>query len=358
MRTYLTEVISAQDASTATTKTEEISIKDPITSLSFRMKGTNSSSTPTAHPAKMISKIEVKDGSELICSGSMQEFQAMQYWTKMRQPFQTLEYRNDVMCIPTVDVFFGRWPFDPDFCLDPEMFKNLSVHVTHNKASGGSAPDAGNLEVIAQCFGRRSARPQGYLKTCELYSYSLTSSAEEPIRLNDDETLRQLMIQSLAAQKQPWEQYNEVRWIEGSDAAVVLDDKTSDLLKPLSQEYGPWIEKIMGSTGATAVPAYCTPTYETGITMTPLSTTAGYFACAQSYGGYFSPKGSATLEYNANVIGYAPHGSMGLVMGDLDDSENWWNPEKNTKSKLKITAGSSVGSSSTCEIVTQAVKSY
>lgn len=79
MNYRLANILAEEAATTAATKTLDINLADPISRIVVQMKGLNSSGVPTAHPAKMISKIELVDGSDVLFSLSGVEAQALNF---------------------------------------------------------------------------------------------------------------------------------------------------------------------------------------------------------------------------------------------------------------------------------------
>ncbi|MDP2973475.1 MAG: hypothetical protein Q8N60_00345, partial [Candidatus Diapherotrites archaeon] len=61
---FLSEaLIDAESTTTAATKTIDVDLAQPVSKIIVQFKGTNNGNTPTAHGAKMVSKIELVDGS-------------------------------------------------------------------------------------------------------------------------------------------------------------------------------------------------------------------------------------------------------------------------------------------------------
>jgi len=138
-------ILAPEAASTAATKTLDINLADPVSRLVIQMKGLNNGTTLTAHPAKMISKIELVDGSDVLFSLSGVECQALNYFDKGRMPFNVVNYCNDVYAIATYELNFGRYLYDPVFALDPTKFTNPQLKITHDGSQGGFAPFVGLL---------------------------------------------------------------------------------------------------------------------------------------------------------------------------------------------------------------------
>ena len=356
MNYRIASILAAQTADTATTETLDINIAKPISRLIIEMKGTNNGSVPTAHPAKMVSKIEIVDGSNVITSLSGIQCQALNFYELGRLPTNIMEYRNDVMCVATYEINFGRWLWDALLAFDPSKFNNPQLKITHNKALGGSAPDAATLSVFAMVFDDKEITPTGFLMSKEQFNYTLVASAKERIDLATDFPYRHLMIQSLAAGKAPWVQYNQVKLTENNDAKVIInDEKTSDLLKIL-KDYPKLTESIMALDLDTSPTIYVTPTYDTSLVGIGMGSANATLNAAQSSGGSAVVTGDNAEHVQFFAHGMAPHGGLVLPLGLPDVPEDWYVVAEIGSLQLIITAGS--GASGTCQIVSQQMRAY
>ncbi len=332
---------------------------DPISRITVLYKGTNNGSTPTAHPAKLVTKIEIIDGSEVIASLSGIQCQALEYWTNKRVPFGIFSWWDNQNVIAAMNIDFGLSLYDEMFALDPKKFKNPQLRITVDLNGGGSACDAGVLEVIAHMFDKKQINPVGFLMSKEFYNYSMVSSAWETIDLPNDHAIRAIMLQSLASGKQPYEQYNEVIISENNDKSVPINNNVSDLIKSVITDYPIYIEGHEFTTTTSEVSHYCTPTYEEDIACSSLGATVETITAIKSRGGVFGVKGgSGSLYGQAVVKGYCPHGSLLLPICDLMKIDTFPQVNKDEMTRLKIKGGSSVGSSSTLQVVTQQLRRY
>lgn len=351
-------LVDAEAASTATTKDIDIKVGEPISAIDIEFKGTNNGSVPTAHPAKMVSKIELVDGSDVLFSASGIEAQAAGLLMNPTPFYSELNYQNDVSAIAAFRIMFGRHLWDKVLALDPRKFTSLQLRITHNKASGGSAPDAGSLSVFAHLFDGESISPQGFLSLKEIRSYALTSGADEEVLIPRDRVLRRLVIQSLFTGKQPHDQYNKIKLSVDDDRKVILNRaKTSDLIKLLA--HNPVIReaiRVIDVDSETTV--YVTPTYDTHLAGNGLNASETTLFFDESYGGTVNMTAGAAGAVDALVQGKGPHGALNIPLGDQDDITDWLDLRSAEKFAAVITAGSSVGSASTCEVLAETLRRY
>lgn len=351
-------ILSHEDITTAGTKTLDISLKDVISRLNLQVKATNNGSAPTAHPAKIISKIEVVDGSDVLWGLSGQEALALQFYNTKRTPFCVNSYLDNVMNITNYEIYFGRHLYDPVLGLDPTKFRNLQLKITHNKENGGAAPDAATLEVTADVFDQKEAKPTGFLMAKENVSYTLQASANEYVDLPTDHPMRKILVQSLSYGKQPWEQYNELKLSEDNDKKVPLDDKTSDLIKYFAAQWPQLQESVEGAALQTTRNFYMMSSYEVEMAAMAMGFTAAYLKSDYMYGGRVDIRGSAACNFKSVIRGLCPFGALCIPFGDQDVVDDWFDVTKIGSLRLTAKAGSSPGSSSTCEVVTEQLRKY
>ena len=356
MNYRIASLLSSEDATTAATKTIDLNVRKPISRITIQVKATNNGSAPTAHPAKIISKIELVDGSNVLASLTGIQAQALNFFETGRLPHTVLDYRNDVMAIATFELNFGRWLWDELLALDATKFNNPQLKISHNRALGGSAPDAATLSVFAHAFDQKEVKPTGFLMSKEQYSYTLVASAKEKIDLATDLPYRKLLVQSLSGGKHPWENYNKIKLSEDNDAVVIINDEsTSDLLK-LFNDMPAIVENVRALDLDAGVDLYVTPTYQTFATGLGMATFNGSLRADQDYGGTLAVVGDDAEHVQFQVVGFNPHGAMEIPFGKKDEIADWYDVSKVGSLALTITAGS--GASGTVQIVSQQVRNY
>ena len=360
MNNRVATLLNREDASTAATKIINVDLIEPISAFSIQFRGTNNGSTPTAVPAKMIKLIELVDGSDVLASISGVELQALNISDMGGQDYYENNFIDNQIAISALELMFGRYLYDEMLAFDPTKFKNPQLRITHDKALGGAAPDAGQLSVLAHTFDEKQISPIGFLVNREIMSYTLVASAHQYIDLPIAYPVRKLMLKSLAAGKQPWEQFNKLTLYSDEQKKVFINNlNTSDLLRTFAKASNPYFnEKIrcMWTTGN--VTHYNVSTFDSAASGAPDVGEASYLEPLAPYGGTIGVKASAAATATIMLNGKCPNGSFVIPFGKGDVIEDWFNPQKVGSWKLDVTAGDSCTTSSTCEIVTQQLRSY
>jgi len=359
MKYRLANILAEEAKDTAGVKTIDLNIADPISQISVFFRGQNSSDTPLAHPAKMITKIELVDGSDVLMSLSGLQAQALDFYHKSQPVINKPMYKDDDWSRMIFNLNFGRWLYDAVYALDPGKFKNPQLKITHDKAVGGSTPDHGYMEIWADCFDEKKITPAGFLMAKELYSFALGDDAYEYIDLPTDYPYRMMMVRSLKATAAIWELFDELKLSSDNDKHVIIDGDTRQLLKMLCDRFGPYTETIQGIATGSSIGQYCTPTSNCNILVGSGGGNRDYFQCYQPWGGYFEVvAGAADTQYQALAHGFAPHGALAVPFGDLKDPADWFDVAAVGSLKLKLHATDGLTTTDTCDIVLQQLRKY
>ena len=357
MNYRLAQILAEEAADTAGTKSIDIDIADPISRISLFFRGQNASDTPLAHPAKMVSKIELVDGSDVLMSLSGMQAQALDFYHNSQPVQNKMMYTNDDWTRLVFNLNFGRFLHDPRFALDPKKYKNPQLKITHNKALGGCTCDHGYMEVWADCFDEKVISPEGFLMAKELYSFALVASAYEYIDLPRDHPYRMILISSLKTRLAVWELFDKIKLASDNDKKVIIDGDTRQLIKMLDQIFGPYTETIQGIVGTSDVTFYITPTSKCNVATTARMGAASAFRTWQTFGGTMEILASAAAsDFQSLAHGYAPHGALAIPCGDLQDPDDWFDVAAVGSLKLRIRGESSVSGSPTCDIVIQQLR--
>lgn len=351
-------ILASEDASAAATKTIDINMDDVISRIQVKFNATNSTHDATAHPAKIISKVEMVDGSDVLLSLNGMELEALAFYDQGTVRPIEMEYRNgcEMMCV--YDLNFGRYLYDEALALDPTKFSNLQLKITHDDALGAGAPSASTMEVVADIFDEKKPSPGAFLTSKEFYTYTLTDGTYEYIDLPTDLPMRKLLIGSLGAGKFTDNQLDSLKLSENNDKKIPLDIDVIDYMRYVLAKYGPYTEAMAGCHSSVATHDwYCTCAEPPVCAISPIGN-ADIYTTDERAGGYVSLACSAINVFRANLSGYVPHGYLPVEFGKQDMIEDWYDVTKLGSLRLRIKSGSSVLASSTAQIITEQIRRY
>ncbi len=338
-------ILASESATTAGTKTIDITLGDVISRIQIKFNATNTDTVPTAVHATQITKVELVDGSDVLWSLSGKEMEAKMLYDYKNGPSYEREFRNDVENYLTLDMLFGRQLYDKALAFDPKRFKNPQLKITHNKALGGSAPDAATLEVYADVFDERPISPVGFIRPTEFYSYTTPSSAAyEYINLPREMIIKRIMLMTSKAGSW-WENLvSSVKISEDNDKKVPLDHNGGDLVSMIQTRYGEFRELLVDFCRTGPQTEYITPTDSAYMFLSPIAGAASdfMFTDAERAGGYQTLVSNTTLAFRALVAGYLPHGCLPLDFGDPMDLDDWYDVTKKGSVRLIPYASGSV----------------
>jgi len=336
-------ILAQEDATTAKTKDISLEGVDPISRLQIKFNSTNNGNTSTEHFAKQVSLVEIKDGSDVLLSLSAQQIEALMFFEYMKGRYYELEYRNDCENHMVLDILFGRHLYDPELCFDPAKFKNPKLYITHNKASGGCAPDAASLEVYADIFDEKRPSPTGFLQKKQYHTWTTPSSADwERIELPLDMAIRRILLQTYKVDAWWDNLVDTVKLNENNGKRYPWDIAGYDLMKLAATKYGPYLETIVGTKPSGGDDTfYCTPVEVPSIGPHGIGFASTPYIEAERVGGYFKLSG-AVVTWRALVMGYIPHGCMPLDCGDLSKIDDFYDVTGKGKVQLEVKAAGSV----------------
>jgi hypothetical protein len=229
-----------------------------------------------------------------------------------------------------LDMLFGRQLWDKALAFDPKKFKNPQLKITHNKALGGSLPDAATLEVYADVFDERPITPVGFIRPTEFYTYTTPASAAyEYIKLPTEMIIKRIMLMTYKADSW-WENLvSSIKINEDNDKKIPLDVNGGDLVSMVQSRYGEYRELLV-DVCRSAQTEYITPTESAYVLLSPIAGAASdfMFTDAERAGGYQSLVSNTTLTFRALVAGYLPHGCLPLDFGDQMDLDDWYDVTK------------------------------
>jgi hypothetical protein len=348
-------VLSEEAANTAAVKTVDLEGFDVISRLIVRLNVINASHAATDHPAKILKKVEIVDGSDVLYSLSGQELEAMDFYDTLRPRDYELDYMGFWPCQMNFKMLMGRWLFDPNLAFDPSKFTNPQLKITHDKALGGSLPGSMNLQVLADVFDEKRVAPLGWLRSTEFYTYTPVASSYKEVDLPDDYILKRMLIQSQYPTNSFTDNIDELRLDEDQLKKIPIDLNMFHYLGMTENVYPMYEENVHFSGAELGSYLYVTPGEYPSIAWGQSGAPTAYHTADQG-GGKLTVASLGSSEYRALVKGYLPHCCLPVEFGDQWDMFDWYDITKIKKLRLRLHHASGIGGN--VNIVLQQLRRY
>ncbi|MDP2366411.1 MAG: hypothetical protein Q8M94_21875 [Ignavibacteria bacterium] len=356
---YRNTVLLATEAMAASgTKIIDLTLSDVISRLSLDIYAVNSAAVPTAHPAKIISKIELVDGSDVLWGLSGPEALALMFYQNKRTPIVLNNYISGEWARCIMDINFGRILYDKQLAFDPKKFKNPQLKISYTLLNGGAAPGSGGFKVMADVFDQKEVAPVGFLSAKEIISYTPASGANEYIDIPTDRTLKSLIVFARKLKTFPIVDVSSVKLSEDNDKRIIVEDSMSQIQKLFHGQYPDLTEHFQKSGSAAAERLYCMTSYIGCIAAMNREAAVNVFTATTPSSGFTDISGGTGASIHGIINGYAPFGSLILPLGDPADIDDWYDVSKVGKLEMRIKAGTGVTADSTCEVVTEQLREY
>lgn len=352
------EILADESIATAATKTIDINLSDVISRISIEIKSTCANNTPVGHVAKMIKRVEIVDGSNVVFSLKGGAIQGMSFYDTGLVPANFLNYVAPAQIIGMFHLNFGRHLYDPLLALDPKKFSNLQLKIEHDESLGGCSPTASTMRVFADCFDEKAVSPRGFLCSKEHFSVADANSQVDYVDLPTDYLMRKLIIQGNSDDKYPYQQCNQVKLSEEHDKRVVFEGYCSDFIKLNDFRWPVYGELLVGYNAATDTEYFTTCTHLPHFTLIPDDDTSGYVFSDHDGGQGRGITSNTAMIFRGWVNGWCPHGCMVFPFGNQMDIDDWYDVARLGSLRLKMTQGSSVDSGETIYVLTQQLRTY
>ena len=362
-------VIEYQKTITDTeTLIKDINIPDPISAFYIEVECTNGATSNKGNfISDIITKIEVVDGSDVLASLNMSQLEALYFYKTGKVPVLLPSEWAGVVQRHGTYLLFGRYLWDPAYCLVPTKYRNPQIKITANKAAIRAASATGFatgnnilVTIVAKIF-EEGASPVGHLMQKQIDSFTSAASGDKRIELPTDYVYRMLMPRL---------------WIQASDIDAIITDLklTCDTdkfipfnrkVKQLDAEalaafgWGAVYHNIFSSNGLTSRLLWNKEPRCTLVTATALPRAISISAQASSQAtiGYYDLATPTAIAVDENIAGkeagHALHATLPVVFGRFMEPDTWFDPK--TYGKIELVMTQAVASA-VCEIVLEQVR--
>lgn len=362
MNYRLATILNREQRTADTPVVIDLTLKDPISQMNVLYEPVNGAEgTPSGHPAKCISKIELVDGSEVLYSLSGQEAQAVDFYHRKKEPQNLVCYLNGMTSEMVYNMNFGRKLWDPLLAMDLTKFKSPQLIITPDIDGGGCNVASGYLTVLAKVFDQKTITPEGFLMHKEIKDYVLGAGTHDYTTMPRDFPYRKLFvrIQKYAAGLEL--SFGTIKLAEDDDKRVPYNHTIFEILKAVIGDNPAYREKIITHGVTTHRHYYNTPCYwpvfaSTGWTG---SDTPQAINAYEGDGGMFQTVNTtAGLNISHICEGHCPHGVIEIPFGDQDDPADWYDVTKLGSLKLDLKSGATMSANESCQIFLQQYRKY
>lgn len=354
------ELLAAKDYTADATELIDLDMKDPISQIQICVEGMGTESNASSgHPARLVTDVTIKDGSDILYNLSGAQAHAANYYANDIVTPGRLRYLNNNMCEIVLLLNFGRKLWDKELALDPSNFSNLQLSFSMDEDAGGIAPDALRARATASLFDDRKIEPVGFFTHKEHKSYTGGSATHERVNLPTDNAYRLMFFRCQKYGTTPDSLYDVLKLEEDNGKKIPFDLPAFEILRHIQARWHPYREAIVCPGHSAGAVQHCTPAWETWFSACQwASVVNGYSAAAAGSGGRTTVS-SSVIGINVQLLctGWCPHGTLAYPFGDQQDLTDWYEME-NVESLVLDTLNKSGGSDQTFEIFSQQLRRY
>ncbi len=334
------KLLAAESITTAQTRSIDIKIPDIISRITAKISLTNSSWTPTGHPACAMVNMSLVDGGKILHSLRGKYTRAVAHYGAKKAPFAYANYTDNGVANVVFPIYFGRRLWDPELALDPKRFTNLQLKMQHNYALGGAVPDAATLEVWADMFDEAPPSPMGYLSAQSLWAKPYVASTHDYPNLPMDAPIRFIYVAAASDVEEPDINIANVKITERAGKTIIYDaDMLGHLqnIEALWQAYEEWLEGRPVTTTDTTF--YQAAQKDVIYALAISQDSTSYANQVWTGGGIRKIYAGSVATLMARASGRCPHGVIPFPMGDPDEIDSWWKVSKEMAPRIDITTG-------------------
>jgi len=342
----------------AQTKTIDINVVDPISSIDIIVRMTNGAGMTEASvvkPHNEFTKIELVDGSDVIESCSMREWQSLNVAELFTLPAMELTLETSAVQCEQCSIHFGLGKNDPLHYFQPKNFKNPQLRITNTftTAAATSWAAAGHyISVIANVIEEGALGAAGFLMAKEIYAHTAVDGAIETIDMPRDYPYRLIMLEALKTANSPVLTIEKIKMTCDADKYIPYEIDSRDLMLENQARFGLLtqpVKKRLTGAGTISVDLYhlikACVSQDTSLSTVGLITCAGEVITTEVIVGAAGVNALSAVEgvCYATAFGYSLHSALYLPFGRLDSPEDWFQSNKYGDIKLKLTGESAVG---------------
>ena len=317
----------------------ELKTSEPVSAIRLNFKGTNGATYNKDNRLNdVITKIEIVDGSDQLCSLSLKEAQALEFRRTGKMPFMRIGESASGSQDESVLLLFGRYLWDPEYYLDLPKFKNPQLKITTNIAAVAAASAtaflAASLKVTVDILViEEGAEPaKGFMMAKNIRGFTSVTSGDEPVTMPIDYPYVGLLLRAYAAGNDVNENISKLKINCDVGKFIPIDKYVKDIYKAEEQDRGPaeLHYQLFRKSGETVSHDLNHDPHVSLSTTQPghiAGTVIGWSSRFQLY--LYTDAGAAVAAEEliyAHIIGSCPHSTIHVPFGMRDKPETYFDP--------------------------------
>lgn len=357
-----TTLMARTDFTGDANKIVDIDVVDPISQIIVVVEPDNGFGmmTSAGHPVRLIPKLSIVDGSDVLYSLTGAEAHAVDFYDNGKLALGDISYLINVHCRVPIQMNFGRYLYDPELAFDPKKFINPQLKFSLDFDAGGTKHGHVFVTVLAKIFDEKIISPIGFLMNKEIKDYVLGASGHEYTDLPVDFSYRRLFVR--AQEYGSWPDWNlaHIKLSEDQDKRIPVDHTAEQIADSIVTQFPPVTGTMRTQVTVALATWHNVATRATRI----MATTYRNTAIAQNpaiysvNGGTFAIIGSLGGNVQLLERGYCPHGVLCIPFGLQNDIADWYDVAKVSSLKLDITGAAGLAGTETCQVLLQQLRRY
>jgi len=351
-------ILARSDLGASGTKVIDINLQDVVSALTFRIEATVVGTPWLAHLLDCVSKIELVDGSDVLCSLSAYQMDGLHFLDTGKLANLEVESFYDTTLDGFAAMLFGRYLHDTELAFDPKQFRNPQLRITYDATTVMALATHVYLTVLAECFDEKVPSPIGFLRNTEHYRYTSVIDQYKYIDLPTDMPLRKLIVQPKLYAFAPVSSLAEIRLSEDNDKRVPFDLDYVHLRALMFHQFGDVEYSFVSLTHSGSPWHIFTPVADMG----PVEALDVTSIAAVRLEGQAGARLIISTATNTDAVMGRGHGRIPCFMvcypfGDQMDMADWYDVTKVGSLRLRIKDGAAVGDAST-RVILQQLRRY
>ncbi len=224
--------------------TDKINVSNPISAIDVIIRAANGATSNQGNPLHIdVDRVEIVDGTDRIHSLSLVQGIIQHCYENGRYPANILDEAAAAVQEEGYRINFGRFLGDPDYWLDPTMFRNLAYRLTGDLTISGTvgfATGTRDITLVAHTMPGHTGGKRGTMMMKEMDQFTSAASGDVRVDLPDDFPYRSIGLRAFETGIAFHVDITNFKLTKGKDSFVYADIRSEtfrDLLQMWRGEF-------------------------------------------------------------------------------------------------------------------------